>query len=59
VPLIELCTPIAADGSRAVAHVYLSRTPEQVEAVADAITDALAAELDPSRVIVATHAFRL
>ena len=45
----------------AFAHVYLTRTPEQVEAVADAVSETLERELDleASRVLVCTHAFAL
>jgi phenylpyruvate tautomerase PptA (4-oxalocrotonate tautomerase family) len=45
----------------AIAHVYLTRTPEQVEAVADAVSGTLEVELglDASRVLVCTHAFAL
>jgi phenylpyruvate tautomerase PptA (4-oxalocrotonate tautomerase family) len=45
----------------AIAHVYLTRTPEQVEAVADAVAETLAAELGLAepRVLVCTHAFSL
>lgn len=45
----------------AIAHVYLTRTPAQVDAVADAVARTLERELglDAARVIVCTHAFAL
>ena len=45
----------------AIAHIYLSRTREQVDAVADVVSRTLEAELglDASRVLVCTHAFAL
>lgn len=45
----------------AIAHVYLTRSPEHVEAVADAVGETLERELglDSSRVLVCTHAFSL
>jgi len=48
-------------GAVAIAHVYLTRTPEQVAAVVDAVAGTLGRELglDESRVLVCTHAFAL
>ena len=45
----------------AIAHVYLTRTPEQVEMVANVVSHTLEVELglDESRVLVCTHAFAL
>lgn len=47
--------------SVAIAHIYLTRTPDQVEAVANVVGQTLEAELglDESRVLVCTHAFAL
>lgn len=51
----------APAAAAAIAHVYLTRTPEQVDAVADAVARTLERELglDAARVIVCTHAFAL
>jgi phenylpyruvate tautomerase PptA (4-oxalocrotonate tautomerase family) len=51
----------ASPGEVAIAHVYLTRTPEQVEAVAEAVGRTLETELglDGTRVLVCTHAFAI
>jgi hypothetical protein len=52
--------PETADAA-AVAHVYLTRSPEEVEAVVDAVAETLERELGlaSARVLVCAHAFSL
>ena len=57
----ELTIGPETGAAAAIAHVYLTRSPEQVEAVVNAVASTLERELglDPSRVLVCTHAFAL